>query len=332
MKGKHHVVVESVHLRYEFDIKRNITVVEGDSATGKTTLIDLLREYQSRGTASPVKIESDVKCEVYSGSEENWNIFLMMVNHSIVFIDEGYSFIFTKEFAKTIEYTDNYYVLISRRALTCLPYSIHEIYGIRTSGRYHFPEKIYHEFYPIYADDEWQDIESPVLFITEDSKSGYQFIKSCCDENVICMSAEGNSNIYELLKKQSNGQKTVVLADGAAFGAYIGKVLVYAKVRKNLMLYLPESFEWIILKSGVLASKNLEDILAHSEMYIDSRKYFSWERFFTDYLECLTADDDIRKYKKQRIGKFYLEGKNKKQILQIFPELIQDIMENKEII
>ena len=222
----------------------------------------------------------------------------MMMNHSIVFIDEGHSFIFSREFAEVIEETDNYYVLISRRALTCLPYSIHEIYGIRTSGRYHFPEKIYHEFYPIYKEDEWQNIESPVLFITEDSKSGYQFVKECCDEKAICMSAEGNSDIYELLKKQSNGQKTVVLADGAVFGAYIGKILVYAKVKKNLMLYLPESFEWIILKSGVLSSKKLEDILAHPEMYIDSKEYFSWERFYTDYLEKMTANDKIRKYKK----------------------------------
>ena len=78
------------------------------------------------------------------------------------------------------------------------------------------------------------------------------------------------------------------------------------------MLYLPESFEWIILKSGVLSSKKLEDILAHPEMYIDGRKYFSWVRFFSDYLETLTANDEIRKYKKQKIGKFYLEGKNRK--------------------
>ena len=34
-----------------------------------------------------------------------------------------------------------------------LPYSIKEIYGIRTSGRYHFPEQIYHEFYQIYEDN-----------------------------------------------------------------------------------------------------------------------------------------------------------------------------------
>lgn len=38
MKGKHHVIVKNRSLHYEFDIKRNITIIQGDSGTGKTTL------------------------------------------------------------------------------------------------------------------------------------------------------------------------------------------------------------------------------------------------------------------------------------------------------
>lgn len=40
MKGKHRVIVETESIKYEFDVRRNITVIQGDSATGKTTLID----------------------------------------------------------------------------------------------------------------------------------------------------------------------------------------------------------------------------------------------------------------------------------------------------
>ena len=43
MHGKHHIVVESENLKYEFEIRRNITVIQGDSASGKTTLIELLQ-------------------------------------------------------------------------------------------------------------------------------------------------------------------------------------------------------------------------------------------------------------------------------------------------
>ena len=42
MKGKYHIVVQNNRLRYEMDIRRNITIIRGDSATGKTKLINLL--------------------------------------------------------------------------------------------------------------------------------------------------------------------------------------------------------------------------------------------------------------------------------------------------
>ena len=43
MKGIHHIIVSNGNLKYEFDIKRNITILKGDSATGKTTLIEMIQ-------------------------------------------------------------------------------------------------------------------------------------------------------------------------------------------------------------------------------------------------------------------------------------------------
>ncbi len=45
MKGLHKVIVQNNRLHYEFDIKRNITIIQGNSATGKTTLITMLLLY-----------------------------------------------------------------------------------------------------------------------------------------------------------------------------------------------------------------------------------------------------------------------------------------------
>ena len=44
MKGKYHIVVQNKRLRYELNIRRNITMIREDSATGKTTLINLLEQ------------------------------------------------------------------------------------------------------------------------------------------------------------------------------------------------------------------------------------------------------------------------------------------------
>jgi predicted ATPase len=38
MKGKYHIVVQNNKLRYEMTIRRNITIIRGDSASGKSTL------------------------------------------------------------------------------------------------------------------------------------------------------------------------------------------------------------------------------------------------------------------------------------------------------
>ena len=48
MKGKYKIVVSAKRLRYDFEIRRNLTIliiIRGDSATGKTTLIDMSQEY-----------------------------------------------------------------------------------------------------------------------------------------------------------------------------------------------------------------------------------------------------------------------------------------------
>lgn len=56
MKGKHKIIVQNNRLHYEFEIKRNITVIQGNSATGKTTLINMLRQWENLGTSSGVDV------------------------------------------------------------------------------------------------------------------------------------------------------------------------------------------------------------------------------------------------------------------------------------
>ena len=55
MKGKHKIVVKNNRLHYEFEIKRNITIIKGDSATGKTTLINMIRQFANLGMQAELK-------------------------------------------------------------------------------------------------------------------------------------------------------------------------------------------------------------------------------------------------------------------------------------
>ena len=152
MKGKHRIVVKNNRLHYEFEIKRNITIIQGDSATGKTTLINMLLQAENLGESSGIDVISDVPCKILEGS--NWKIILENSAGNIFFIDEESSFVNTEEFASMIKESDNYFVLITRENLYNLPYSVDEIYGLHESGKYHDTRKVYQQMYHIYSIEE----------------------------------------------------------------------------------------------------------------------------------------------------------------------------------
>ena len=64
MKGRHRVIVSTKRLRYDFEIRRNITIIRGDSASGKTTLVDMIREYVNNPSGRPEELFCDKKCQV----------------------------------------------------------------------------------------------------------------------------------------------------------------------------------------------------------------------------------------------------------------------------
>lgn len=325
MRGKHHITIETEGLKFEFDIKRNITVIQGDSATGKTTLVDMINEYVRRGGNRGITFFSDVPCEVYTGSEDRWEYELTGMTGKIIFFDEDYRFIYTSEFADYLMKADNYFVFVTRKPLKNLPYSINEIYGIRTSGKYHFPEQIYHEFYPIYSDLDGKPDSARLMILVEDKKSSYQFFNSIVGMGR-CISSEGNANLYLKMLETGASEGLLVIADGAAFGPYVENIYKYANVNGHIALYFPESFEWLVLKSGILGSRNVDEILSHPEDYIDSSEYASWESFFTALLIKETKDDRYKSYSKTEINSFYVEGRNRDRIMSVIPEVIRQYL------
>lgn len=311
MKGIHKVVVGTKYLKYEFELRRNLTIIRGDSATGKTTLVDMIRTHMNDGESGPVTLNCDKGCYVVEGNL--WKGQLDNIQDSIVFIDEGNEFVKTKDFAGAIQQTDNYYVIVTREGLPALPYSVEEVYGIRTSGKYGTLKRSYHSFYRIYPDSTTEKIK-PEKILTEDSNSGYQFFDAVCTEHQMqCDTANGKSNVFSYLKVHKD-EKILVIADGAAFGPEMDRVLQLVQTRKNLTLYLPESFEWLILSSGILKDAETTQILQTPSGYIDSKEYFSWERYFTALLIEKAAGTYLN-YTKKTLNKAYLRDGVKNTIL-----------------
>lgn len=318
MNGKYEIKVKDARLQYKFTVSRNITILRGDSATGKTTLIEMIAAYQQNRTSSGVSITCEKDCVVLNSL--NWQMNLSQMNDKIVFIDEGADFVKSKDFSEMIEGSDNYYVIATRMFLPNLPYSVTEIYGIKniSGNRYQNTKRLYSTFYSLYNENEFVNTNNTNILIVEDCKSGYQFFSHICQKlNIRCADAKGKSNIPSVIQKNIDSN-IMIIADGAAFGPEIENVMSLVRRSNTISMFFPESFEWLILKSGII--KNVEDILRHPEDFIESKDYFSWERFFTELL-CKKTKGTYLKYGKSELNENYLCEKEVNSILKNVPIL-----------
>lgn len=312
MKGIVNVRVSNARISFELRLERNITILSGDSATGKTTLVGMIRDYEEDGRSSGVTVQSHKPCRVLTNAD--WQYRLASITDSIVFLDEGNSFVKSEAFAHTIQGSSNYYVIITRESLYQLPYSVTAILKLKTTTK---RKKTFVRAYPQY--DNLQNpsgkIEASETVLTEDSNSGYELFSYIAQRSgTQCISAQGKSNVFSALNSCPD-RRMLVIADGAAFGAELEKIYRLMEQRPSkITLYLPESFEWLVLKSGVLGSQTPREILGNPAAYIESSLYFSWEQYFTDLLVHLTQETVLR-YNKGKLNPAYLQSANVEKIL-----------------
>ena len=317
MKGSYKVKVSRRRgTTFEFTVRRNITIVRGDSGTGKTILYDMVADYTRLGDNSGVTVQCERPCVALT--DIDWRNQLAGIAGSIVFIDEGMEDLPTEDFPRAVRDSDNYYVIFTRSELPCLPYSVNEIYRIKTSGKFHSLVPMYKELeghrYSLSRAKANQDFD---VLLTEDSKSGLQFFEARFDgEKLHCESAQSNTKILDWLCSHDD-DPVFVIADGAAFGPYADRVLKYQKEHPHeVTVCLPESFERLLLSSGVVKADGVEECLASPENYVDSAKYMSWEQFFTSVLSDATKGTPLA-YNKGRIAKGFLAPANADKVMAL---------------
>lgn len=308
MRGSYWFKAKSKRVLFEFSIKRNITVIKGDSATGKTTLLHILYEYLRIGKQSGYTVSTNASYYVYMRDEvgRDWKDALLSLKNTVIFIEENNDFVFTKEFASFVKKSGNYFVLVTRTPLKMLPYSIHEIYEIITDRKRTDIKESYHEFKEIYSNYPILENNKIQNVVTEDSNSGYQFWVHVF-KNSHVSSSNGNGTLIKQVCSLKSGD-TLIIADGAAFGSFMENCMSFFQTQMNrrISLWLPESFEYLILKSGVLKSDKLTQVLNNVPEYVECEKYESWQNFFAEFLMMLTADG-VEKYSKNTLNTYYLQ-------------------------
>lgn len=283
MVTEHSIMVQSGRgIQYKFKINRKYTIIRGNSATGKTTLVRMIEDATIRKTAD---ISCDVPCIVLP--ELNWKLNLDAISGSIVFIDEDHPALTEgKDLAGKMFSSDNCFVIISRDKMPWIPYSYKEIYEIKSSGKYHRLERIY---------EDMEEFKKSEEYITEDEASGLEYYQWWLGDKV--KTSHGNSNLSKYINEPAT-----IIADGAAIGPYM-----YDLALGTANLFLPESFEWVLLHSPVFEeNKEVQEILKNTERYATTH-YQSWEEYFTEYLLELTHGKEYQ-YSKKKINHCYLEN------------------------
>ncbi len=326
MKGSYHFRVKSKKLLFDFTIRRNITVIKGESATGKTTLLHMMYEYLRVGRESGFSVTTDIDYFVYLRREvgRTWKDVLYSLENTVIFIEENNNFVFSKEFADFVKKSGNYFVLVNRSPFKMLPYSIHEIYEIVTDGNRIDIKESYHQLKELYSNYPVAQNNKMEIVVTEDSNSGFQFF-SCFFRNRKVVSSCGNSTVLNKIQEFDTGD-ILSIVDGAAFGAMVESCLEYfsTRISQRISIWMPESFEYLVLKSGLIPSKELSKILASTSDYVETKEYESWERYFTQLLISMTSGKTYQ-YSKKVLDEYYLRERSIQQITENFPKAIKAV-------
>ncbi len=321
MKGRKTIELKVNKVKFEIVVERKVTVIKGDSGTGKTTFARAVR-LLSTGRAKVVCNCKEL-LQFVSGDNSEWETVIRKCNEKIVVIDEDAGFVQTKEFASVVTESNCYFILVTRSGrMGYLTYSLESIYEMVTekSGT-----SYYTKLYSRYYNQNLHGTVQPDLVVTEDSKSGYQMFSEILNCKVV--SGFGKDKITNAIREAINLYNSIyVIVDGAAFGNCIGGLvsLMQLNETKNIVVFAPESFEYLLLNIGRF--KTLAgDKLINTQDYADVSEYLTWEQFYTDLLKSLCPTVIKDNYRKSKLSVQLLETKYKEGIKSQLVDLRQSV-------
>lgn len=293
MKGHVDIIVRSMNISYEISLDRQISVIRGQSASGKTEFVRQIDLYWGDASHNGVQIESKYPVR-HLVDEEYWENRIRD-NPGVVWVaDEADACLLRKnesKLAAAIKHSDSYFILITRSAMKSLPYSINSIFELELRFEDDRPKNVAVPLKSLrYLDKPLNWMPSNVL--VEGEGTDLTFFRSTLalreDKVLTC---KGRGNCYKRVDKlfKAGKDEIFLIIDGAAFGCCIEDVNALLQAGYALMVVAYESFEWLLLAS---VCGNIPE-LQHTENFCDSKKWFSWERYYTSLLESRSKSDSI---------------------------------------
>lgn len=303
------ISIKSPNINYELQIENKLTIITGLSATGKTTLINLINEYNSENNVSEV----DSELPMYIINSNIWENPELFRYKAFYFIDEDMEFLKTSKFFKNVMNSGGYFIVVGRNPEIFINYSVDSIYEF----------KLYNGIHKMVNKYDIKDLPYKYYYehingvINEDSGSGFEFYKYIIP--LSHTSSRGNKGILKLLEVEDS---KMVILDRVGYGKWINTLLNNIESNNyNAILNLQNSFEYIILKSGILGNDLEKFELIESELKLNN---INLEKIYFEMLIKISNKDKKTRYTKKYMNPWYLES-------NILNKLITTIQEDTGI-
>lgn len=308
------ISVESNIMNLNLVLDRRITIIRGDSGTGKTTLIELLQE------GSPdIKVSSTFPIRIVD--DTTWDAVMNGSTDSILFFDDlncVNSVKFAHRYSQNAVKNNLYFVIIARESLLELKdsaepaqidlnidmakgisYSVNSIFSLEHEGTNYWLEPYYK--LPV-------ELSSFDTVLIEDSTLGFEFFTKLFSETNIKVihATNGKSSFCSDASKLSG--RALLLFDSAAFGCHIEQLYNEVLEKGNsFVLNGYECFEEFLLQTSFFncdaALQNIfSDLPAHANQFI------SWEKFFETLINVVSKKVFYRYTHSGRLKKCYIEN------------------------
>lgn len=294
--------IKGKRINYLLEIQDRITIIRGDSGTGKTTMAKIISQ-KLRGINNGFEINTSFCLKEVLVD----NIKYPDIDYNNLYIlDEG-SLETSNQFANFVNKSISHFIIISRDRLPNIMYGFESIYEFYNDNGIIKLKRKYEELNDQYVNKQKLD-----KLIIDGSNSNYQFYNKF--KNINVMAYKSNSKISEMIKDNDN---IIVVFNNVAIGPYIENIYNISR-NKNIYFLYPKSFEWLLLNSGIFRQSDIED-----EMNYKLYFYINDEEYYTNVLTEVSSRVDIEdlEYNKHKLSPWYLEDSRFNKVINKLNEL-----------
>lgn len=263
----------------DITITDRLTIVGGNSSTGKTHICDMLVKHPRNAFYSIVKNKKDnsVNITLCTSVEEFTEVINnKLLDNTLVVIDEYVASKLAKKpkLAGLMSKTEKYFLIFQRDLIARYNVGINSLYKVVYKNRQYSFEKLL----PFNDDYKLGNITKCTKIIMEDSNSGFKIMRKYFNipNKMEVDTSEGNGNMLtELLKSSNIGKSIIIGLDYDKGGSELAKIKEQisngALLKDNIYLIKMESFEEIICNSDLIISKspNILDYIENIEKHMD---------------------------------------------------------------